>query len=51
MDIGQSLGPILTGVMLGIFAGKMELQNRFRRVGGLMIVAVCSTAYSCVGFH
>jgi MFS transporter, DHA1 family, multidrug resistance protein len=38
MDIGQSLGPILTGVMLGIFAGKMEYKIAFGAVGGLMIV-------------
>ena len=38
MDIGQSLGPILTGVMLGIFAGKMEYKIAFGAVGGLMII-------------
>ena len=38
MDVGQSLGPILTGVMLGIFAGKMEYKIAFGAVGGLMII-------------
>jgi len=38
MDIGQSLGPILTGVMMGIFAGKMEYKIAFGAVGGLMII-------------
>jgi MFS transporter, DHA1 family, multidrug resistance protein len=38
MDIGQSLGPILTGVMLGIFAGKIEYKIAFGAVGGLMII-------------
>jgi MFS family permease len=38
MDVGQSLGPILTGVVLGIFAGKMEYKIAFGAVGGLMII-------------
>lgn len=38
MDIGQSLGPILTGVMLGIFAGNSQYKIAFAAVGGLMIV-------------
>jgi MFS family permease len=37
MDIGQSLGPILTGVMLGIFAGTSQYKIAFAVVGGLMI--------------
>jgi MFS transporter, DHA1 family, multidrug resistance protein len=39
MDIGQSLGPILTGVMLGIFAGNMQYKIAFGVVGLLMVVA------------
>jgi MFS family permease len=39
MDVGQSLGPILTGLMLGIFAGKMEYKIAFGAVGGLMIIS------------
>ena len=38
MDVGQSLGPILTGVMLGIFAGTSQYKIAFAVVGGLMIV-------------
>jgi MFS family permease len=39
MDIGQSLGPILTGVMLGIFAGSTQYRIAFGIVGGLMVTA------------
>ena len=39
MDIGQSLGPILTGVMLGIFAGTTQYKIAFGIVGGLMVAA------------
>jgi MFS transporter, DHA1 family, multidrug resistance protein len=39
MDIGQSLGPILTGVMLGIFAGTGEYKIAFGIVGALMLLA------------
>jgi MFS family permease len=38
MDIGQSLGPILTGVMLGIFAGTFQYKIAFGVVGVLMII-------------
>jgi MFS family permease len=39
MDIGQSLGPILTGVMLGIFVGNAQYKIAFGTIGGLMMVA------------
>ena len=39
MDIGQSLGPIMTGVMLGIFAGTGQYRIAFGIVGLLMVVA------------
>jgi MFS transporter, DHA1 family, multidrug resistance protein len=39
MDIGQSLGPILTGVMIGIFAGTGQYKIAFGIVGFLMVVA------------
>jgi len=39
MDIGQSLGPILTGVMLGIFVGNAQYKIAFGIIGGLMMVA------------
>jgi MFS family permease len=38
MDIGQSLGPILTGVMLGVILGDAQYKIVFSVVGGLMIV-------------
>jgi MFS family permease len=39
MDIGQSLGPILTGVMIGIFAGTTQYRVAFGIVGIFMIAA------------
>ena len=39
MDIGQSLGPVLTGVMLGIFAGQAQYRIAFGIVGMLLVVA------------
>ncbi len=39
MDIGQSLGPILTGVMIGIFAGTTQYRIAFGIVGIFMIAA------------
>jgi len=39
MDIGQSLGPILTGVMIGIFAGTGQYKIAFGIVGLLMVAA------------
>jgi len=51
MDIGQSLGPILTGVMLGLFAGKMEYKIAFGAVGGLMIIGSLIYGFFMRGFH
>ena len=39
MDIGQSLGPILTGVFIGIFAGAAQYKIAFGIVGAFMIAA------------
>jgi len=37
--------------MLGIFAGKWNIQDCLYRVGGLMIIGSLIYGFSCAGFH